>query len=78
MDNKFPSDRSHDRNRIRDTAGQDQVRIAPANPNRRRWLVGGIAGVALVAVIGWVAGVGVKISGTGEVKSQEGPVDESQ
>lgn len=30
------------------------------------------------AVIGWVAGVGVKISGTGEVKSQEGPVDESQ
>ena len=55
MDNKFPSDRSPDRNRIRDTAGQDQVRAAPANPNRRRWLVGGIAGVVLIAVFGWVA-----------------------
>lgn len=27
-------------------------------------------------VIGWVAGVGVEVSGTGEVKSEEGPVDE--
>ena len=45
MDSQQPNDRMDTRNRIRDTAGQDQVRTAPANPNRRRWLVGGIAGV---------------------------------
>ena len=51
MDNQSPANRSPDRNRIRDTAGQDQVRATPANPNRRRWLVGAIAGVALVPTI---------------------------
>ena len=55
MDNTSAPDRIPDRPRIRDTAGQDQVRATPANPNRRRWLVGGIAGVALIALIGWVA-----------------------
>ena len=54
MDNASPAARPPDRNRIRDTAGQDQVRATPANPTRRRWLVGGIAGVALLSLVAWV------------------------
>ena len=35
MDSQQPNDRMDTRNRIRDTAGQDQVRATPANPKRR-------------------------------------------
>ena len=55
MDSQQPNDRMDTRNRIRDTAGQDQVRATPANPKRRQWLIGGIAGVTLLALVGWVA-----------------------
>ena len=55
MDSQQPNDRMDTRNRIRDTAGQDQVRATPANPKRRQWLIGSIAGVALLALVGWVA-----------------------
>jgi HlyD family secretion protein len=41
---------------IRDTSGQDTVLGAPAASARRRrkWLVGGVAGVAMIAFAGWV------------------------
>ena len=55
MDNQSSSDRIPARKGIRDTADQDQVRATPANPNRRQWLLGGVAGVALLALVGWVA-----------------------
>ena len=55
MDSQSPANRSLDPGRIRDTAGQDHLRATPANPNRGRWLAGGIAGVALLALVAWVA-----------------------
>ncbi|RZA21821.1 MAG: efflux RND transporter periplasmic adaptor subunit [Lysobacteraceae bacterium] len=42
------------RTRIRDTAGQDQTVAAPRRQLRRGWLVGGIAGVAMLALGAWV------------------------
>ncbi len=44
------------RSRIRDTAGQDQVvATKPVQRRRNRVVIGGIAGVALLAAIGWLA-----------------------
>lgn len=43
------------RNRIRDTAGQDQVLATSRAPRRRQWIAAGVAGVALLAAIGWLA-----------------------
>ena len=48
MDRNPPTDRMDNRPRIRDTAGQDQVRATPAHPKRRQWLVGGIAIVGCI------------------------------
>jgi HlyD family secretion protein len=42
------------RSRIRDTAGQDHAVATPAGPRRRTWMVAAVAGVAVLAVVGWV------------------------
>jgi HlyD family secretion protein len=43
------------RTRIRDTSGQDQVLAAPRRAGaRKRWLIGGAAGAALLALAVWV------------------------
>lgn len=41
---------------IRDTSGQDQVRVQPAalTRTRRRWLAAGAAGLVLVGSVGWL------------------------
>ena len=50
------------RTRIRDTSGQDQVLVAPRRAGaRKRWLIGGAAGAAVLGlavwvVAGWVGG----------------------
>jgi HlyD family secretion protein len=44
-----------DRKRIRDTSGQDQVLAHAPGPARRRWLVAGAGGLALLAAVAWVA-----------------------
>ncbi|MEO8365397.1 MAG: efflux RND transporter periplasmic adaptor subunit [Pseudoxanthomonas sp.] len=49
---------TRDRFRIRDTSAQDQVIAPPAGPAARRlprqWLIGGIAGAAVLALVAWV------------------------
>ena len=42
------------RSRIRDTSGQDQVVAVPRTRTRRHWLLGGIAGVGMLAMLAWV------------------------
>lgn len=50
-----PTERSAPRGRIRDTAGQDQAMASKATPQRRNLVVAGIAGVALLGAIAWLA-----------------------
>lgn len=54
MDKHSPSGHSEPRGRIRDTAGQDQV-VAAQPANRRKQVVAAAAGVAVLALVGWVA-----------------------
>ena len=41
---------------IRDTSGQDQAldQVSPRARNRRRWMIGGAAGLGLLLAIGWL------------------------
>lgn len=53
MDKHLPNQAS--RGRIRDTAGQDHVVPSRPAPRRRQWIAAGIAGVALLGAIAWLA-----------------------
>ena len=55
MDKHTPTERITTRGRIRDTAGQDQVMASKATPHRRHLIVAGVGGVALLAVVAWLA-----------------------
>lgn len=55
MDKHSPSGHSEPRGRIRDTAGQDQVVATRSTSNRRNLVLGAGAGIALLALVAWVA-----------------------
>lgn len=55
MDKHSPSGHSEPRGRIRDTAGQDQVVAVRSTASRRNRVYAAAAGIALVALVGWVA-----------------------
>ena len=55
MDKHTPTERITPRGRIRDTAGQDLAMASKATPHRRHLIVAGVGGVALLAVVAWLA-----------------------